>query len=692
MSQAVGGYVGKILVIDLSERRAEAISSEPYQQWGGGHGMGSALFWDYCKDKTVGPFDEENVVTICTNPFSGTPVPSSSARVEIQGIGSFADPEWFTRSSMGGRIAGMIKAAGFDACVITGKAAERTWVSVVNGAVEFHNADDLWGLDTAQTQEAIWERITGGVEDGAWYSLGRSRDDGRSTQKPAVMCIGPAGENLGRTATITHDASHQAGQSGLGAVWGWKNLKAVSFMGTGSVPVADPSALIDLRIEFQKRFAYNVDDPVLETPDPDAAVYGFITRQPGFNGIFWNARDMISRPYGCQGCIRNCRHNFDDGVGNGIMCAASLFYQAADDLKDQIRAADLQNKLGMNGFESSIISYCRNLYKKGVLGPGKQIESNLPFDKYGSWELAEAFINAIAYRDDIGADLAEGSMRAVRKWGRWEEDSANGTFMYPQWGYYYHYDPRLEVEWGYASVMSERDVNEHGLNWHVHWMPLVCSMVGEKPLVSAEDLVHRLAESTTLGDPLCFDYSEEGIYRDATIRKVAWMRHYGRFWVQSMGMCDWVWPYLIDYTSPDGSSKPATPDFEPRMYKAVTGLDITFEESLERGKKIYALDRAIWYLQGRNRDQEVFAEFVYTLPTSAPYFLPVYENGSWTYGTCLNRTLDRAKFETVKDRFYEHEGWDVATGCPTRETLESYGLGYVADALEQAGALDKEEG
>lgn len=692
MSQAVGGYVGKILVIDLSERRAEAISSEPYQQWGGGHGMGSALFWDYCKDKTVGPFDEENVVTICTNPFSGTPVPSSSARVEIQGIGSFADPEWFTRSSMGGRIAGMIKAAGFDACVITGKAAERTWVSVVNGAVEFHNADDLWGLDTAQTQEAIWEHITGGVEDGAWYSLGRSRDDGRSTQKPAVMCIGPAGENLGRTATITHDASHQAGQSGLGAVWGWKNLKAVSFMGTGSVPVADPSALIDLRIEFQKRFAYNVDDPVLETPDPDAAVYGFITRQPGFNGIFWNARDMISRPYGCQGCIRNCRHNFDDGVGNGIMCAASLFYQAADDLKDQIRAADLQNKLGMNGFESSIISYCRNLYKKGVLGPGKQIESNLPFDKYGSWELAEAFINAIAYRDDIGADLAEGSMRAVKKWGRWEEDSANGTFMYPQWGYYYHYDPRLEVEWGYASVMSERDVNEHGLNWHVHWMPLVCSMVGEKPLVSAEDLVHRLAESTTLGDPLCFDYSEEGIYRDATIRKVAWMRHYGRFWVQSMGMCDWVWPYLIDYTSPDGSSKPATPDFEPRMYKAVTGLDITFEESLERGKKIYALDRAIWYLQGRNRDQEVFAEFVYTLPTSAPYFLPVYENGSWTYGTCLNRTLDRAKFETVKDRFYEHEGWDVATGCPTRETLESYGLGYVADALEQAGVLEKEEG
>ncbi len=53
----------------------------------------------------------------------------------------------------------------------------------------------------------------------------------------------------------------------------------------------------------------------------------------------------------------------------------------------------------------------------------------------------------------------------------------------------------------------------------------------------------------------------------------------------------------------------------------------------------------------------------------------------------MDRVLDRERFETVKDRFYEHEGWDVSTGCPTRETLESYDLGHVADALESAGAL-----
>lgn len=687
MAQASGGYVGQILILDLTNKTSETISSEPYQKWGGGHGMGSALFWDYCEDKTVAAFDEKNVVTISSNPFSGTPVPSSSARVEIQGIGSFADPEWFARSSMGGRVGGMMKGAGYDAVVIKGKAESYTWVNIVNNEVTFRDAESLRGLDTAQTQETIWEEITGGVPDGQWYSVGNGRDSGRTTQKPAVMCIGPTGENLGRIATITHDAGHHAGQSGLGAVWGSKNLKAISFLGTGSVPVADPAALLDLRIEFQERHGYNVDDPVLESPSPDVAVYGFITRHPGFNGIYWNARDMLSRPYGCQGCMRNCRHNFDDGVGNGIMCSASLFYMDADKKKDQIRAADLQNKLGMNGFETTILGYCRNLYKMGVLGPGKEIESNLPFDKYGSWEFVEAFVNSIAYREDIGADLAEGSVRAVKKWGRWEEDSASGLFRFPQWGYSQHYDPRLEVEWSYGSIFGDRDINEHGFNWHVYWMPLITSMVGEEPLLSAEELVNRLSESTGLGDPMCFNYSEDGIYSDEKLRCVAWHRHYGRFWVQSMGMCDWVWPHLIEYASPTNDPTSGTPGFEPRMYKAVTGLDLSYEESIELGKKIFTLDRAIWHMQGRHRDQEVFAEYVYTQPTSAPYPLPVYEDGKWIYGENLGRVLDRERFEDVKTRFYAMEGWDEATGCPTRATLEAYDLGHVADALDKEGKL-----
>ena len=111
-----------------------------------------------------------------------------------------------------------------------GAADGPVWVSVVNGAVEFHDANVLWGLDTAQTQERIWGWMSKDTPDGEWYEVGAGRDGGRTTQKPAVMCIGPAAEHGGRTATITHDAGHHAGQSGLGAVWASKNLKALAFL------------------------------------------------------------------------------------------------------------------------------------------------------------------------------------------------------------------------------------------------------------------------------------------------------------------------------------------------------------------------------------------------------------------------------------------------------------------------------
>jgi aldehyde:ferredoxin oxidoreductase len=687
MTQATYGYAGKILVLDLTNQSSETIDSEPYQQWGGGHGMGSALFWDYCKDKTIDAFDPGNVVTICASPFSGTPVPSSSGRTEIQGIGSYPDPEWFVRSSMGGRVGNMLKAAGYDAMVICGKAEGPVWVDVVNDKVVFKDASSLWGLDTGETQELVWDEVTGGAAEGEWYHLDSSRDGGRTMQKPAVMCIGPAGETLGRVATITHDAGHHAGHSGLGAVWGAKNLKALSVLGTGSVPIADPSALLNLRIAFTKRFAYNVDDPVLETPNPDVAVYGFVSRHPGFNGIYWNGRDMLTRPYGCQGCVRNCRHNFDDGVGNGNMCAASLFYMAAEDQMDQIHASGLMNRLGINGFETNQLTYLRNLYKMGILGPGKQIDSNLPFDKFGSWEFIEAYLTAIAELNVIGDDLAEGTARAVKKGGRYEEDSASGLFNWVQWGYHFHYDPRLEVEWSYGSVFGDRDINEHGLNWHVHWMPLVCAAVGEEPLVAADQMAEVLSTAAGLNDPLCIDYSKDGIYSDAKLRAVAWHRHYGRFWVQSMGMCDWVWPYLINYADPEGDLAGATPDYEPQFFKAVTGRDMSYEESIELGHRIFTLDRAIWYLQGRTREQEVFPEWVYSIPNNAPYPLPVYEDGAWSYSPCMDRVLERERFEDLKTRFYELEGWDPQSGCPTRATLESFGLGSVADELERAGVL-----
>ena len=95
------GYRGTILHVDLSAQAVKSLLTEKYRRWGGGHGMGSALFWDFCKDKTIKDGrDPKNVVCIAASPFSGTNVPSAGGRCEVVGIGVGLYPvSWFTRSN-----------------------------------------------------------------------------------------------------------------------------------------------------------------------------------------------------------------------------------------------------------------------------------------------------------------------------------------------------------------------------------------------------------------------------------------------------------------------------------------------------------------------------------------------------------------------------------------------------------------
>ena len=124
-----------------------------------------------------------------------------------------------------------------------------------------------------------------------------------------------------------------------------------------------------------------------------------------------------------------------------------------------------------------------------------------------------------------------------------------------------------------------------------------------------------------------------------------------------------------------------------KFFQAVTGRDLSYEESIELGHKFWVLDRAIWALEGRHRDQEVFTNYVYDVKATKPFPLVMCENGTWSYSLCQGRTLDREKFEDFKSRFYVHEGFEESTGRPTRAGLETLGLGFAADALEAAGKL-----
>ncbi len=177
------------------------------------------------------------------------------------------------------------------------------------------------------------------------------------------------------------------------------------------------------------------------------------------------------------------------------------------------------------------------------------------------------------------------------------------------------------------------------------------------------------------------DYSEgpSGIYSDHKVKQVAWHRHYERFWIDSTGFCGWRWPMFFTNNTVDRVG--ATPEAEPKFYNAVTGKNITFADGMEMGRKIWNLDKAIWVLQGRHRNQEVFPDYVYNKPSEA-HIMPVYQNGQWSYAANAGRKLDRAKFEEWKTKFYDFEGWNTDNGWPKRNTLESLRLKKVADTLQ----------
>ena len=160
-----------------------------------------------------------------------------------------------------------------------------------------------------------------------------------------------------------------------------------------------------------------------------------------------------------------------------------------------------------------------------------------------------------------------------------------------------------------------------------------------------------------------------------------------------MLFCDVRWPDFVNIHRPDNIG--STGVAEPRYVQAVTGKDFSFEDGIHLGRKIWNLDQAIWTLQGRHRDMVHFVDHVYQqqplFPADVPNaYLPGKEKGQWDYYGYSQRTIDRDRFDEFKTRFYELQGWDPATGYPTRSTLEALDLGYVADELETQGKLGRE--
>jgi aldehyde:ferredoxin oxidoreductase len=693
----MNGYAGKILRVNLTERQTSTIPTSDYEDWGGGHGMGSAIFFDLVKDKTIDGFDPANVVTIMTSPLCGTLVAAAGGRTEVQGIGVQSYPiGWFTRSNFGGRFSPMLKYAGWDGIVIEGQADEPVWIDIRDEDVHIRDCAELslWGTDTWECQQRIWSHVGGEEGYGDWRELDTGKGSALTTQRPAVLATGPAGENLSRVACLIHDASNASGQGGFGAVFGSKNLKAVSVIGTGSVDIHDPKALLATRLWHKQNYAFDLDGLKATTSS-----YQF--QDPPVPLALWaQGRPQTGqRPQACLGCHSGCRARYKDAAGNEASCFASAFYPDAKTLDIQRAASDLINRYGLNAPEMIWgLTYIGILAQTGELWAGDIPECRLDFEQYGSQEFVEQFVRMVAYGDDgqgndsrFGQDISGGFVRAAEAWGRLQQDLNSGILAFPYWGLPVHKEPRAQVYWGYGTLLGDRDINEHGFDW----LKLMVYVVGPEAMEgTAAGIVKAMTDKMVPfeGDMEMLNFSESNIYSEHMAKLVSWQRYYTRFWKQSMLFCNNRWPDFLNVYSPDTLG--ATGFVEPEYVKAVTGKDLSFEEGIELGRKIWNLDHAIWTLQGRHRDMVHFVDNIYDQQPLFPVdagidnvHLPGKEDGKWGFYGYSERTLDKEKFDEFKTRFYELQGWDPATGYPTRAALESLDLGYVADELEDKGKL-----
>lgn len=676
------GHVGKILKLDLTRRKVEVIPTNKYEKWIGGIGMGTAVFWDevdkdYITDTSkISGFEPKNVICVMPGVLSGTIVPGS-ARTEVCGIAPEVYPRpQFMRSNFGGYFGPMLKFAGYDGIVIEGKADNPVWVDIRDEDVQIKDAGHLWGSSFFETEKKIWREIGG--EKGYRYE-GRFKG---TTQRAAILGIGQCGENLARIGCLVHGADCAAGCGGFGGVFGSKNLKAISVIGTGSVEVARPKELMEVW-QWTAKYKPKKSADSFPTPLGD------------------------KRRLSCFGCTAACKTNTTENIMSGSrgMCIEDYFYKSEDKARHgkytvaEHIAGQLTQDYGINVYAAwNILLWLESLHKRGLLGKSKPIDTDLDFDKLGTEEFVREYLRKIAYREGIGDDLAEGWARAAAKWGL-EEDLKNGLISAIHWGIGDQHWTN-NIEWAYASLFDSRDCNAHD----VRYGPTL------------EETAERYAElAPPWHDELMLDQSKTGVYSIHCARLVAWHNRYINV-KGSIPWCDWFPFDIFNSLTEDG--KGLTPEMEERYYAAVTGEDLSWEEVLEIGRRIWNFKRAILVLNGRHRDEEYFPPYppyncyVYTegsptlqwgsfnarmdhdrdrrgsvdFPPLDDYMMKygVYKDGKWEWST-EPFPLDKNKMDEFKTIYYDLEGWDTQTGWPTRNTLEGCGLEYVADVLEKQG-------
>ncbi len=671
------GWAGKILRVDLSNEKSYRQSAFDYvPDHIGGRGMAAKIYWEEASPE-VDAFHPESRLVFATGPLQGTMAPTSG-RCMILGKAAQTYPiESYSRSGVGGHWAPELKWAGYDALVIHGKARRPVYLWISDGKVEFKDATKLWGQDTYRTQKALWS-VHG--------------------RKARIMTIGPAGENLSRIGIILTDTGDASGQCGFGGVMGSKNLKAVVIRGTGAVNVAHPEKLMNLTSEIQQLFSRKSlgSDPYKPSEkDFKFNIWGGGHHRGGLSMFEGELKRLCDDPKtlyhgtpdGCYACPVSCRSRVSGpDITNGVALCAQAFMYMESILREPKKgyskvtweAAKLADLNGINAYEvQAIVPWLSSCYSDGLLDKEK---TGLPLNEIGSKKFIQELLRKMAHREGIGDKLAEGGLRAAKSFG--EDAFALMIEYYTRAGRFGGYREHWSWLGGYPNgyavphialvwVLDTRDAFSSHDFLTILWGAAATIGQGEVNVVP-DDIIELIKE------PMKYAYGSEKaaefIAKDGKDLVWDWSPQVAKLYQQrtllkdSYIVCDNLFPFLFDQNKPDHVGDTS---LESKLFSAVTGEELSEQDSYRIGDKLVNLERAIAARDGRNRTDDILYDHYYETTDSA------------------DRFYSKESLEKAKDAFFNLMGWDVETGVPTRERLMQLGYTEVADELEKRGFLKK---
>jgi aldehyde:ferredoxin oxidoreductase len=440
-----GGWTGRLLRVNLNNKTIvkEDIPEKLLTTYIGSRGLAVKYLYDEV-DPKVDPFSPDNKVILATGPLTGTFAPAS-ARYAV--ITKSPLTNTITSSNAGGYWGAELKMAGYDMIIIEGKAQKPVYLLIWDEEVEIKSATHLWGRTTSHTDEII--KIETGVSDAK------------------TLCIGPAGERLSRIACVINEKFRAAGRTGVGAVLGSKNLKAVAVKGTGEVAIFDPILFMEKSIEAREKLSKN---PVTAEALPKYGtnlIMNVINKAGGLpaknsrfaqfdfaNNIGGEAvsekylvsgKSCFCCPIACGRVSKIQNHiaegpEYESAWALGAQCGVS-------DLQAIIRANWLCNDLGLDTISTGVTIACAmELFEKGYI---TQEDTKMPLN-FGDAKALLWAVEKMGYREGFGDILAEGSLRLSQKYGHPELSMSTKGQEFPA------YDPRAFQGIGLSYATSNR--------------------------------------------------------------------------------------------------------------------------------------------------------------------------------------------------------------------------------------------